>query len=830
MVAAYRRGTFGTGVVRGNGLALQQSGVVSLGSVVIPGDTNFASNVLLTKTNSINASTNTTFLDSSSNALTITRNGNPTQGSFTPYWPSGYWSGYFDGSSYLAGPTTSALNFGTGNYTVEFWVYPATTPSTLDIYLSAQSDGTNVFQIGFSPSQYLYSNADSIRNGTASSIILNQWNHVALVRSGTSVALFSNGTRVGTASNSLSINLTNFYVGTYSTSPGNYNATNAYISNVRFSNAAIYNPTLTTYTIPTSPLTAIASTSLLTLQDNRFKDNSTNSLAITASGTPKIQAFQPFSPTAAYSTSTYGGSGYFNGSTDYLKTPISALGALDISNTTTYTIEAWVYWTASAGMRDVWTWGGKQTGGPSAYYQLYWDTSSNVLKWEQANTSSLLTTVTTSLTPTLNTWYHIAVVRNGSAITVYANGQSIGTGTYAPNDQQFVELCLGSLYYNTGYIQFFSGYISNFRFVKGTAVYTAAFTPPTTPLTAIANTNFLANFTNAGIYDSTAQTDIITTGTAQVSTTQFKWSPTSMKFNGTSDYLTTPSNPALALRTGDFTVEFWMYPTAAQTGDIIDTRVSGDSANSWCVQLDSTNIHFTGVGSNYLSYPYTINTWTHVAYTRVSGSVSVYINGTKYGSSVTLTNDFTGTVYRIGATFNNFYYAGYIQDLRVTKGLARYTANFTAPTTTFSNGPTTYTPAVPDAPIIANITTVTNTSVKIGYMAPLLNGGSTITSYTAVSTPGGYTGTSVTSRSGTITVSGLAYSNTYTFAVYATNAIGTSTYSASTKSITTPLSLGRIFILADMDLALTDLVMLNTSIAGSSKAKSYALATIYGSD
>jgi hypothetical protein len=172
---------------------------------------------------------------------------------------------------------------------------------------------------------------------------------------------------------------------------------------------------------------------------------------------------------------------------------------------------------------------------------------------------------------------------------------------------------------------------------------------------------------------------------------------------------------------------------------------------------------------------------------------------------------------------------GYIQDLRITKGIARDVTSL--PITTFPTvTTTTYILTAPSAPIIANITTVTNTSVKIGYMAPLLNGGSTITSYTAVSTPGGITGTSITARSGTITVGGLSYRNTYTFAIYATNAVGTSTYSASTKSITTPLSLGRIFILSDMDLALTDLVMLNTSIAGTSKAKSYALATIYGSD
>jgi hypothetical protein len=150
-------------------------------------------------------------------------------------------------------------------------------------------------------------------------------------------------------------------------------------------------------------------------------------------------------------------------------------------------------------------------------------------------------------------------------------------------------------------------------------------------------------------------------------------------FNGTSQSLTTSSSANLTLGTGDFTVEFWMYPTVRQTGDIIDTRVSGDSANSWTIQLDSTNINFTGTGANYLAYPYTLNTWTHVAYTRVSGNIQVFINGVQYGSSVALANNFTATSAKIGVTFNSSFYAGSISNLRIVKGLAVYTGTFAVP-------------------------------------------------------------------------------------------------------------------------------------------------------
>jgi hypothetical protein len=829
MTAAFRRGTFGTGVVRGNGLALQQSGVVSLGTVAIPGDTNFASNILLAKTTSVNASTNNTFLDGSGNAFTITRNGTPTQGSVTPYWPSGYWSGYFDDlSSNNLTISSPATNFQfAGDFTIEAWYWASSGgDSSVFVEFSGNYLAFNINPTGNTFNIYL--NSGSPTFSPAATIPLSQWNHVALVRSGSgsgNIKVYLNGTALGTTGTNTST--LGYSSPSYARIGGGNATSSVYISNLRIVNGtAVYT---SNFTPPTTPLTAITNTVLLTCQDNRFKDNSTNALAVTASGTPKIQSFQPFNPPAVYSTSTHGGSGYFDGSSSYLSLANNAALQFGSGN---FTIEAWIYLTATKENTIVARFPFDNANNEWGFQILSGGTLSFYYSTSGTNTQTFIS----GGVPTLNVWNHVAAVRSSSTITLYINGVSVATGSIGGSIYSGTTTTTIGTYAQSSYPSGYGvlgGYISNLRIVKGTAVYTAAFTPPTAPVTAIANTSLLVNFTNAGIYDTTIQSDATTVGSAQVSTTQFKWSPTSMKFNGTSDYLTTPSNPALALRTGDFTIEFWMYPTAAQTGDIVDTRVSGDSANSWCVQLDSTNINFTGPGSNYLSYPYTLNTWTHVAYTRVSGSVSVYINGTKYGSSVTLTNDFTGTVYKIGATFNNFYYAGYIQDLRVTRGLARYTANFTAPTTTFSNSTaSTYTPAVPDAPIIANITTITNTSVKIGYMAPLLNGGSTITSYTAVSTPGGITATSVTSRSGTITVGGLMYSNTYTFAVYATNAIGTSTYSAASKSITTPAAqLGKIFILSDMDLALTDLVLLNTTIAsGLSKAKTYALATIYGSD
>jgi hypothetical protein len=104
-----------------------------------------------------------------------------------------------------------------------------------------------------------------------------------------------------------------------------------------------------------------------------------------------------------------------------------------------------------------------------------------------------------------------------------------------------------------------------------------------------------------------------------------------------------------------------------------------------------------------------------------------------------------------------------------------------------SNSTAAVAATVPGAPTIGTATATGSTTATVSYTAPASNGGATITSYTATSSPGGITGTLSTSGSGTITVSGLNPSASYTFVVRATNSAGNSANSASSNSITTPL-------------------------------------------
>ncbi len=238
-----------------------------------------------------------------------------------------------------------------------------------------------------------------------------------------------------------------------------------------------------------------------------------------------------------------------------------------------------------------------------------------------------------------------------------------------------------------------NGYISNLRFVKGTDVYgvgNTSITVPTAPLTAITNTSLLLNFTNAGVLDATAKNNLETVGNAQISTAQSKWGGSSIAFDGTGDYL--PSNPSTsnlyAFGTGDFTIEFWLrLGSVSGNQSLVDIRPTGTNGLYPLIYTNTTSlIYYVNSATQISGGTLSTNTWYHVAVSRSGTSTKMFLDGTQIGSTYTDSNNYlAGTGAPWVGTFRDGTGAlnGYIDDLRITKGVARYTANFTAPTAAF---------------------------------------------------------------------------------------------------------------------------------------------------
>ena len=637
-------------------------------------DTYFNRVTLLLNTSSTNGAQNNTFLDSSSNGFTITRNGNTTQGTFTPFSQTG-WSNYFGGggNNYLSVPNNAALNLSTGDFTLEAFIYVtsfAANSAILDKRVTQGSAAPFVWYTDTAGKLNFYNGTNYI---TTSTFSLNTWVHVVTSRVSGTLYQFINGVSAMTPT-AFTANLdttSTLYIGSSNdVSPANFAG---YISNLRI----VKGSGVTSVTVPTSPLTAISGTSLLTCQSNRFLDNSSNAFTVTGNNAASVQAFSPFAPTAAYSTSVVGGSGYFDGTGDYLTL---ADNVAFEPGTGDFAITGWVYHTTASGSLNVYF--AHTTNGLSFYRN-----SSGKLEIAQDGVAALATS--TNNVP-VNAWSYVEASRSGTSLKLFINGSQEASVTNSTNFAGTGSVGIGA---TAAGGSTFTGYFSGWRLIKGSAGNTAAYTPPTAPPTAITNTSLLLNYTNAGIYDAAAKNDMETVGNAQVSTTQAKFGTTSMYFDGTGDYLQLPAAPNLALFTGDFTVEMWVYPTsysAATNYPLWDTRGSATSTNGYYFGLSQTN----GYPIVYL-YPSIIltgssgpalNTWSHVAFCRASGTIRAFVNGTQVGSVANSNSITDPSVYisRIGQSavggVENF--TGYIDEFRVSR-YARYTSNFTAPSAAF---------------------------------------------------------------------------------------------------------------------------------------------------
>jgi hypothetical protein len=200
------------------------------------------------------------------------------------------------------------------------------------------------------------------------------------------------------------------------------------------------------------------------------------------------------------------------------------------------------------------------------------------------------------------------------------------------------------------------------------------------------------------IVDSSPSPKTVTVvGNAQISTAQSKFGGSSLlcSSGGIVGYFTTPLVSDFQFGTGDFTLEMWLYPTA--TGGFKIALSNYDSFGSEAFLLsrstaaNSAKWQFTSAGI----YPPDVtsttnavdNAWTFIAVVRSGNTKTLYVNGIAESSqNYPFSMNGVGPSLWIGGVGDNpnagsFY--GYIDDLRITKGVARYTSNFTPPTAPF---------------------------------------------------------------------------------------------------------------------------------------------------
>ena len=163
-----------------------------------------------------------------------------------------------------------------------------------------------------------------------------------------------------------------------------------------------------------------------------------------------------------------------------------------------------------------------------------------------------------------------------------------------------------------------------------------------------------------------------------------------LAFDGTGDYLDVGSNSAFGYGLSNFTIEFWTYRNASVVlQSFLDQRTGIETVLAPTIYISANSLFYYANGANrILGETLAASQWLHIALSRSETATKLFVNGAQVGSTFTDTLSYIDSPIRIGganggtppglASLN-----GYIDDLRITKGIARYTSNFTPPTAPF---------------------------------------------------------------------------------------------------------------------------------------------------
>jgi hypothetical protein len=616
-------------------------------------------------------SDNNNITDSSSNSHSITVNGDTYAGTFSPYHSGGY-STYFDGTGDMLKYENNDYNWGTGNFTIEAWAYLEESGSTRIIFSQRDENGPMI-RVNDTGLVRYFRGAGSNQQTSTVQFPIGQWNHVALVRFGTGAnqtKVYLNGAEILSFQET-----TNFSASTARIRIGSYQSAGSevwkgYITDVRAVKSAIYTAEFTN-SLPTNRLEAIANTSLLTCHLPYLADGSTFNNPVIISGTPSTKPFSPYDYDE-YSATNHGGSVYFDGNLDYLENTTFS----DLTQTSNFTIEAWIYPTARTASNSSII--STRTSGVLGGFDLRYIQNTGALRFyftREQNSGD------TSAIP-LNQWSFVSVVRNGTTVDIYVNGNLEASNTSWVDgtlDTGFKIMTSGDNAASSN--NCIPGYLSDLRILPSSV---SDRNPPTEPLSS---TNSLLHIkgTDASIIDKSQSSNLKMFGNTTGSTTQVKFTDSkSMYFDGTGDYITLNETFDEFLESGTVaTIEWWgRLVSTTPRGTILSNWYNG---SGWTIDYD--NNHFIHIARNtstsyFATNSLSFNVWNHYAIVNNGSGIYGFFNGVLLGSNLTnytVGANSSGSM-RIGQRNDGTLPSeGYIQDLRITKGLARYSQTFTPP-------------------------------------------------------------------------------------------------------------------------------------------------------
>lgn len=181
---------------------------------------------------------------------------------------------------------------------------------------------------------------------------------------------------------------------------------------------------------------------------------------------------------------------------------------------------------------------------------------------------------------------------------------------------------------------------------------------------------------------------VTATGDAQIDTAEFKFGTGSALFDGNTDGLTVPNSSDFDFDSGDFTIECWIRTSSLAANEFIINKRSG-GATGWALLVTTAGaVQWQPIGQASLTSSaglISVDTWHHVALTYSGTTTTIWVDGVSGGSGTRSALTANAVDMMLGRRNDSAsgYWTGWIDEVRVTTGVARYTANFTPPSAAF---------------------------------------------------------------------------------------------------------------------------------------------------
>ena len=603
------------------------------------------------------------------------------------------------GSTYGIYVTNGISSFGTKPFTIEFWFYATATGN--QFLFDTRPNGSSTYGGGLSIGLYSSTALGLFISGTlaalGTNVSLNTWYHVACVRTSYDyIQVFLNGKL------DISYNIgsgTSINIG--SARPlicGAGDSYTAWVFSGYFKDLRI------TKNINRYPGNFFVSQTTTVDDDNwgnvvlaihgegtgtTFTDVSNSAKTITTNGNTihSTAVAPPFGSSSIY----------FDGTGDYLSVSNALFSSL---GTDDFTIELW--FNPAASMSSV---GVIAVHNSVAAYTQGWviqyDGSAETIACGVGDNSGGYNVSHTSSAITPNIWHHVALVRRGTDFFSFLDGVIFGTSTgqsFSVSDVG-TDLCIGINSNKTGAP--YTGYIKDLRITKGVARYTQNFNPRRVNDPYYKDTVLLLTGEGSGttFVDQSPINNTVTLyyDTTHSTTVTPPFGSSSIYFDGTQDWLSVPKSNAFNFGTNDFTVEMWVYltqyPGTSYVRSIWSTgKTSGPDYYSTRISVADTYKLYATFSTNGTTQTsladtenFPLNTWVHVALERYNGNITLYKNG-----SIVTYSSISGSVYystadpvsiaqdhSFGGTGYDNRWKGYMKNIVVTNGSARYKGMFT---------------------------------------------------------------------------------------------------------------------------------------------------------